>query len=173
MSNSDCFLSGGEFGGDGTTCADTDLDGYGEACDCAPGDDQLWTLPTEAQGLLRTALKRTEIGPRTAEMHFYCGVACWFLDQRDWAKFHWCWVQEHLPEDRMYMRCRIASAAENMPYANPELGGHKSRGMIGTHHIVREVERSMEIYENLKPKWKAGDFSAPAEDDDEEDVVID
>lgn len=125
----------------------------------------------EAQSVLRAALRAPETGPRTAEMHFYCGVACWFLGQRDWAKFHWCWVQDNLPDDRMYMRCRVASAAEGMPYANPELGGFKSRGMIGTQHIVNEVARSMDVYESLKPKWAKGDFTAPAEDDDE-DVSI-
>ncbi len=113
----------------------------------------------EAQSLLRKALQKGPASKRTAEMHFYCGVACWFLDQRDWAKFHWCWVQKNLSEDRMYMRCRIASAAEGMPYRNPELGGFKAGGRIGTQEIVAEVDRSMKVYRALSRAWEAGDFS--------------
>jgi hypothetical protein len=112
----------------------------------------------EAQALLRKTLKAEAIGKRTGEMHFYCGVASWFLNQRAWAKFHWCWVQEHLPKDRMYMRCRIASAAEAMPYPNPALGGFKAGGNIGTRHIVAEVERSMRVYRKHTRRWKAGKF---------------
>jgi hypothetical protein len=51
MSNSDCLSFGGEFGGDGTTCLDSDSDGVGEACDCAAADGQVWALPGPAEDL--------------------------------------------------------------------------------------------------------------------------
>jgi hypothetical protein len=51
MSNSDCASFGGEFGGEATTCEDSDLDGVGQACDCAPADGEVWTLPGEALSL--------------------------------------------------------------------------------------------------------------------------
>jgi hypothetical protein len=35
MSNADCSGFGGQFGGEASTCDDTDVDGVGEACDCA------------------------------------------------------------------------------------------------------------------------------------------
>ena len=107
----------------------------------------------EAREHLEAALRAHPKGPRLAEMRFAAGVACWFLDDRDWAKFHWMWVVENLPEDRLAMRCRIAAAAEAMPYENPELGGFKARGMIGTEHIVREVARSRAVYLRLMPLW--------------------
>jgi len=52
MSNADCTSFDGVFGGDGATCDDADLDGVGEACDCAPSNDQAWNLPGRIDELL-------------------------------------------------------------------------------------------------------------------------
>jgi tetratricopeptide (TPR) repeat protein len=108
----------------------------------------------EARALLERAVRAHPESARRAEMRFALGVACWFLDDRDWAKFHWMWVVENLPEDRLYMRCKVAAAAEIMPYENPELDRYAAKGMIGTDHIVRELERSRAVYRRLVPAWE-------------------
>jgi tetratricopeptide (TPR) repeat protein len=108
----------------------------------------------DARALLEKAVRAHPGSARQAEMRFALGVSCWFLEDRDWAKFHWMWVVETLPDDRLYMRCKVAAAAEIMPYANPELDGFAAKGMIGTEHIVREVARSRAIYERLMPQWE-------------------
>ena len=82
------------------------------------------------------------------------------MKDRDWAKFHWCWIVKQLPEDRFYMRAYVAAAAEIMPYPNPELGNYRARGMIGTQHIVQEVRRSMRIYKKLKLRFERGQFTS-------------
>ena len=112
----------------------------------------------KARDLLQPLTKAATGSSRLAEIHFYAGVACWFLKDRDWAKFHWCWIVENLPEDRFYMRAYVAAAAEIMPYPNPELGNYRARGMIGTEHIVQEVWRSKRIYKRLKPLFDKGEF---------------
>ncbi len=114
----------------------------------------------EARDLLQPLAKTATSSPRLAEIHFYAGVACWFCDERDWAKFHWCWIVENLPEDRLYMRAYVAAAAEIMPYPNPELGNYKARGMIGTQHIVQEVRRSKKVYKRLQPQFDKGEFGS-------------
>jgi tetratricopeptide (TPR) repeat protein len=110
----------------------------------------------DARALLEKAVRAHPGSARMAEMRFALGVACWFLEDRDWAKFHWMWVVENLPEDRLAMRCRVAAAAEIMPYKNPELDDYAARGNIGTDHIVREVARSRAIYRRLLPAWERG-----------------
>lgn len=110
----------------------------------------------DARAHLEKAVRAYPESARRAEMRFALGVACWFLDDRDWAKFHWMWVVENLPDDRLYMRCKVAAAAEIMPYPNPELDNYAAKGMIGTEHIVREVEKSRAIYLRLLPVWEKG-----------------
>jgi tetratricopeptide (TPR) repeat protein len=112
----------------------------------------------EARDLLQPLSKLATGSSRLAEIHFYAGVSCWFLKDRDWAKFHWCWIVENLPDDRFYMRAYVAAAAEIMPYPNPELGNYKARGMIGTEHIVREVRRSKKVYRRLLPRFEKGEY---------------
>ena len=116
----------------------------------------------KARDLLQPLSRTTAAtsSPRLAEIHFHAGVACWFLKDRDWAKFHWCWIVKQLPEDRFYMRAYVAAAAEIMPYPNPELGNYKARGMIGTQHIVQEVRRSMRIYKKLKLRFERGELTS-------------
>jgi tetratricopeptide (TPR) repeat protein len=111
---------------------------------------------TEARQLLEPLTRTQLAAPRLSELHFQAGVACWFLGDRDWAKFHWCWIVRNLPDDRLYMRAYVAAAAEIMPYENPELGGFKAKGMIGTEHIVREVAKSMKVFEELLPAFGSG-----------------
>lgn len=112
----------------------------------------------EARNLLQPLSKTATGSPRLAEIHFHAGVSCWFTKDWDWAKFHWCWIVENLPQDRFYMRAYVAAAAEIMPYPNPELGNYKARGMIGTEHIVREVQRSKKIYRRLLPRFEKGEY---------------
>lgn len=111
----------------------------------------------QARELLEPLARAATASSRLAEIHFHAGVACWFLEDRDWAKFHWCWIVENVPEDRFYMRAYVAAAAEIMPYPNPELGNYRARGMIGTEHIVQEVRRSKEIYKRLLPLFEKGE----------------
>jgi hypothetical protein len=110
----------------------------------------------DARAALEKAVRAHPGSARRAEMRFALGVACWFEGDRDWAKFHWMWVVENLPDDRLYMRCKVAAAAEIMPYENPELDNFAARGNIGTEHIVREVARSRAVYERLLPAWEKG-----------------
>jgi tetratricopeptide (TPR) repeat protein len=111
---------------------------------------------TDARAVLEEALRAHPESARRAEMRFSLGVSCWFLEDREWAKFHWMWVVENLPDDRLYMRCKVAAAAEIMPYPNPELDGYAAKGMIGTEHIVRELEKSRAVYRRLQPVWEKG-----------------
>lgn len=110
----------------------------------------------DARALLEKAVRAHPESARRAEMRFALGVACWFTDDRDWAKFHWMWVVENLPDDRLCMRCKVAAAAEIMPYENPELDRYAAKGNIGTEHIVREVAKSRAIYQRLLPAWEKG-----------------
>lgn len=113
----------------------------------------------EARALLQPLTKEALQSCRLAEMQFTCGVACWFEGRRDWAKFHWCWIVDHLPEDRLHRRAYIAAAAEVMPYPNYELRNYKADvGNIGTHSIVRGVEQAMKVYAELKPAYEVGEF---------------
>jgi hypothetical protein len=96
-----------------------------------------------------------------AELHFLAGQACWFLGDRDQAKFHWCWVVEQRPDDRLQRRAYIAAAAEAMPYANPELGGYAAPvGNIGTHDIVRGYLAAKRVYDRLLPAFERGELGA-------------
>ena len=116
---------------------------------------------TAARALLQETTVRAAASPRLAEAHFSAGRACWFLDDLDWAKFHWGWIVANLPEDRLYMRARIAAAAEGMPYPNVELGDYKPRtGNIGTHNIVTAVNMALEVYRQMLPLYEAKKFTA-------------
>ncbi len=81
----------------------------------------------QARKLLDGAIKASPRADRMGEMHFYCGVACFMLEQRDWANFHWCWVMSNIPSDLHYMRCFMAATADAMPYPNLELGGYRGK----------------------------------------------
>ena len=115
----------------------------------------------EARSVLQALAFRAKDSSRLAEAHFLAGRACWFVDDHDWAKFHWCWIVDNLPEDRLYMRARIAAAAEGMPYPNAELDGFAAKvGNIGTHSIVTAVAAAKEVYRQLQPSFEAKKFTA-------------
>lgn len=110
-----------------------------------------------ARTLLHLAIRKFGDSERMGEMHFSAGVASFFLEQKDWARFHWCWVMKNIPDDCNYMRCYMAATAEAMPYANPELGGYKGgKGMISHALADKARDAAMKDYEKLLPEWKAG-----------------
>lgn len=117
-----------------------------------------------ARKTLQTAAAAAFGKARETEAHFLAGVACWMSGDRDWAKFHWCEIVSRFPDDRFYMRARIAAAAESMPYPNAELGNFESdTGPIGTEDITRAVTRALRLAAKLKPKWDAGEMSSSKE----------
>ncbi len=108
----------------------------------------------KAKATLVEAIKAYPRAKRLGELHFYAGVANFFLDQRDWANFHWGWVMENLPEDYNYMRCYFAASADAMPYPNPELGGYRSKGGMVTHDSANRARaKAMEDYQRLKGEF--------------------
>ena len=107
----------------------------------------------QLRALMEKTLKAHPDTKRRSELHFYAGVACFFLKDKDWASYHWCWVNENLPDDRMARRCFIAAAHEGMPYANPELGGYRSRHPGGNIDVINAAyENARLVYERLKEK---------------------
>ena len=105
----------------------------------------------EARALLEPAIARYPESPRLAEMRFYAGVACWFIEKRAQANFHWCWVVENLPDDNLARRCYIAAAAEGMPYKNPELDGYAIDSQFGSIDVIKAAyAKAREDYERLR-----------------------
>jgi hypothetical protein len=105
----------------------------------------------EARELLERAAKDHAASTRAAELRFSAGVACWFLDDKRWAHYHWVWVVENLPEDRLARRCYIAAAAEGMPYENPELDGYAIDSNTGSVNMIKAAyRRARKDYEELK-----------------------
>jgi tetratricopeptide (TPR) repeat protein len=87
---------------------------------------------TEASKLLEAAIATAPtLSRRTGELRFYAGVANFFLKNEQQAEYHWCWVNEHAPDDVMARRCYIAAARKAMPYSNPELGGFSAKDLPG------------------------------------------
>lgn len=114
---------------------------------------QRWT---EAKAELERAAHAFPGSPLFSELHFRAGVACWFAGDRDRAKLHWGIIVRQLPDDRLYMRSYLTAAAEEMPYANYELGNYKAPvGNIGTQNIVVGVEHALRICDRLLPQWRA------------------
>ncbi|MGE0432069.1 MAG: hypothetical protein AB7K09_06905 [Planctomycetota bacterium] len=100
---------------------------------------------------LEAAVKAYPASKRLGEMHFTLGVACLLLDDAAWANYHFCWVMENLPADRLYMRCYLAASREAIPYPNPELGGFRSRNGMVSHALAdRARDRAMQDYARLK-----------------------
>ena len=112
----------------------------------------------EARSLLDPAIKAYPESPRLGEMHFYAGVACWFLDDRGWANFHWCWVVENIPDDHMTRRCYTAAASEGMPYENPELDNYSSDHQGGMIEVIQGAYRdALKDYRKLKNDFQSND----------------
>lgn len=110
----------------------------------------------EARDLLTTALLDHPDSPRLGEMHYYAGVAAFRSGEKDWANLHWWWVLENLPDDNQYMRCYLATAADAMPYPNPELGGYRSSARMISHALADECRATArEDYERLLPRLES------------------
>jgi len=108
-----------------------------------------------AREALVAAIKRWPDSPRMGEMHFYAGVAAFFLDERAWANFHWCWVMENIPGDYNYMRCYLAATSDAMPYPNPELGGHRGESNMISHQLADAArKRALADYRGLREEWE-------------------
>ena len=107
-----------------------------------------------AYALLSRAAKAYPDTARMGELHFYAGVAAWFQEKKDWANFHWCWVMRNISDDYHYMRCYMAATADAMIYANPELGGYRSKSGRISHRLADAArDRAMLDYEKLLPDW--------------------
>ena len=105
----------------------------------------------EVKSSLESAIKRHPDSKRLSEMRFYAGVACFFLKDKERAYYHWCWVVENLPDDRLARRSYIAAAHEGMPYKNPELGGFEARLPGGNIQVIQAAyDRAKEVYERAK-----------------------
>lgn len=116
----------------------------------------------EARRLLQPTTKAADQvrSRRLAEAHVAAGIACFLGGDRDWAKFHWLFVVENLPEDRHYQRAYICAASDAMPYPNFELAGFEAPvGNIGVEHIHAAVRRAKRIYERLLPLYDQGTFA--------------
>lgn len=118
---------------------------------------------SDARKLLQPIAAAARGKARETEAHFLAGVACWMSGDRDWAKFHWCEIVSRFPDDRFYMRAKIAAAAEGMPYPNAEIGGFEANtGSIGTGDITRAVANAQKVAARMKPMWDAGNYTAKA-----------
>lgn len=107
----------------------------------------------EARQSLEAAIKKFPTSNRRSEFHFSAGVANFFLRDKDRAYYHWCYVVENLPDDRLARRCYTAAAHEGMPYENPELGGYRAPLPGGNIQIIqRAYDRARQVYEKQKAR---------------------
>lgn len=105
----------------------------------------------ELRKLLESAIEKHAQSPRVSELRFYAGVACWFLEDMDSASYHWCWVVENLPDDRLVRRCFTAAAHKGMPYENPELDNYSAPLHGGNIEVINSAyEDARQVYERLK-----------------------
>lgn len=105
----------------------------------------------DARKVLTDAIEKYPDTKRTSEFHFSAGVASYFLKEKDQAYYHWCWVVENLPDDRLARRCFTAAAHEAMPYENPELGGFSAKVQGGSINLINaEYQRAKGVYEKVK-----------------------
>lgn len=95
---------------------------------------------------LTTAIDQYPESKRMGELHFYAGVANFFLEDKPSAYYHWCWIVENIPEDHLSRRAYIAAAHEDFPYPNFELGGFRTSNSIGTHSIIAAYANAKKHY---------------------------
>jgi len=108
----------------------------------------------DVRTLLDRHIKAHPESKRMGEMHFYAGVASFFLQDIDWAYYHWCWVVENIPDDHMLRRCYIAAAHQGMPYPNPELGGFRSKLPGGNIRVIQAAyANALRTYERVKKEY--------------------
>jgi tetratricopeptide (TPR) repeat protein len=101
--------------------------------------------------LLEAAIKTHPDSKRHSELRFSAGVAAYFQKDKDRAYYHWCWVVEELPGDRLARRCYTAAAHEGMPYENPELGGYAAPLDGGNIQVIQAAyEKARQRYETVK-----------------------
>lgn len=104
-----------------------------------------------ARKILDGAIEKYPQSTRRSEFHFSAGVANYFLKEKDQSYYHWCWVVENLPDDRLARRCFTAAAHEAMPYENPELGGFSAKLRGGSIELINaEYQRAKAQYEKVK-----------------------
>lgn len=84
---------------------------------------------------------------RLSEYHYYAGVASFFMEEMPTAYYHWCWIWENLPEDRLARRAYISAAHKSFPYPNFELGGFRSRNSVGNQQIQAAYDRAKRHYD--------------------------
>ena len=118
-----------------------------------------WLATEDYEPLITEVGDFLETDPRTsrlAELHFALGVAHWFQEDVPRASYHWCFVSEFLPDDRLARRAYIAAAHRGMPYPNPELGNFASDHRGGNIDVIkgayaRALEEHHQIAENRVP----------------------
>ncbi len=102
---------------------------------------------------LTNAIERFPKTSRLGELRYYAGVASFFLEDKPTAFFHWCWVAENIPDDRLARRAYISAAHESFPYPNFELAGFRSKNSVGNHSIQAAYDKAKTHYDrqmNLK-----------------------
>lgn len=104
--------------------------------------------------LTEAAIKQYPQSKRMSELRFQTGVACYFLEDKPWAYYHWCWVVENLPDDYLARRCYLTAAHEGMPYKNPELDNYSAPLHGGRTDVIQGAyNQARETYQNLKGKF--------------------
>lgn len=104
--------------------------------------------------LTETAIKQYPQSKRMSELRFQAGVARYFLEEKPWAYYHWCWAAENLPDDHLARRCYLAAAHEGMPYKNPELDNYAAPLRGGRTDVIQGAyNQAKEAYQNLKGKF--------------------
>lgn len=98
---------------------------------------------------LVAAIENHPHSKRMGELQYYAGIACYFLQDKDRAYYHWCWIVENIPDDHLARRAYITAAHEDFPYPNSELDNFRSERMIGVENITQAYERAREVYERL------------------------
>ena len=108
----------------------------------------------EMRRLMEAAIRLYPQSKRQSELRFQAGIACYFLEEKPWAYFHWCWVVENLPDDYLSRRCFLAAAHEGMPYKNPELDNYAAPLHGGRTDVIQGAyNQAKENYEQLKGKF--------------------
>ncbi|MDB4778024.1 hypothetical protein OAG68_01045 [bacterium] len=107
----------------------------------------------ELSNHLTNAIERFPKSSRLGELRYYAGVASFFLEDKPTAYFHWCWIAENIPDDRLARRAYISAAHESFPYPNFELAGFRSKNSVGNHSIQAAYDKAKTHYDrqmNLK-----------------------
>lgn len=96
---------------------------------------------------LEVAIEKFPNSSRLGELHYYAGVANFFLDDRPNAYFHWCWIVENIPDDHLSRRAYVSAAHKNFPYPNSELGGLRSSNSVNNEMIRAAYDEAKKHYD--------------------------